>query len=201
MKYLLPLAILFVVAASCKKKDHTATSSYSESKGDFLILVVSDSLECAMEYREDLSPTTSLKASPVYAMAEFNSSTQNYDASIYAYGVGVSGVYSIIMPGAFNAVDFPKFSEYYEDTFIDSIPGNQLKENAVYNVLLDTSKIDLVLTPYYEDEIEDAWDKIKNLRIVFEYRKKYPDSRIGFLHIKKQNGEAKSYFFMNKYKP
>lgn len=201
MKNLFFLLFLSVAVISCKKKDHTAINSYSESKGDFLILVVSDSVEYALEYREDQSPTSVLNVTPVYATAEFNASIQGYDVSIYAYGVGIYGTYSTTLNGGFYPVNFPKFHEYYSDTFVDSIPGNQLKKNSVYTIELDTSKVDFILQPYYENKLEAAWNKIKDLRIVFEYRKKYPDSKIGFLHVEKQNGEAKSYFFMNKYKP
>lgn len=201
MKYLLPVVILFAVAVSCKKKETNHFSDASVSKGDFLILVVSDSVECAMEYREDLSPNTSLEASPVTASAQFNFTTQYYDASIYANGVGIYGSYSINVFGSYYVVDFPTFTEYYLDAFVDSIPGNRLKKNDSYMVTLDTSKVDFVLQSNYPNKLEEAWEKIKNLRIVFEYRKKYPDSNIAFLHIVRQDGEEKSYFFVNKYKP
>lgn len=150
-----------------------------------------------MEYREDQFPSSSLKKSPVFT--DINLTNGNYRVSIYPYGIGMSGLYYFDPITGF-AVDFPQFSEYYSDTFIDLIPGNQLEKHQVYSVPLDTSKIDYLVSSV-PGEVEPGWDKIKNLRIVFEYRKKYPDSNIAFLHIVRQDGEEKSYFFMNKYKP
>ena len=198
MKYLLPVVILFAVAVSCKKKETNHFSDASVSKGDFLILVVSDSLECAMEYHEDTNPSFGMSESPVYTTAEFNGG--NYDVTIYVKGVGMYGFYELNVVGCYCVVDFPIFQEYYLDTFIDSIPANQLDKNAVYQVELDTSKIDFVMAAY-PDKLEAAWDKVKNLRILYEYRMKYPASKIAFLHVVKENGEEKSYFFINKYKP
>ncbi len=200
MKNLTILIVLLLplIFSSCKKKE-THHASESVSKGEFLILVVSDSVECAMEYKEDQFPSSSLKKSPAYTLAEFGNGY--YNISIYMPGVGLYGSFAQDILDGYRVVDFPKFSEYYSDTFIDSIPGNQLKKNEVYATVLDTSKIDFIRYPYYEDEVNLAWNKIKNLRIVFEYRRKFPESQIAFLHVEKQNGEAKSYFFMNKYKP
>lgn len=164
-----------------------------------MILVVSDDVECAMEYKKDGFPTSALQKSPAYITAEF--SNGNYDVSIYTHGVGLYGFYEQNVSGGFWALDFPQFYPYYTDTFIDSIPGDQLNKNEVYTIPLDTSKIDFISYPKYEDKLQGAWDKVKNLRIVYEYRMKFPDSQIAFMRVEKQNGEAKSYFFINKYKP
>lgn len=200
MKYLLPLFILFAVSVSCKKKETNHPSDASVSKGDFLILVVSDSVECAMEYRRAPYSLSGMKESPLHVMAYFNSSTANLDVQIEVYGVGVFGMYTIITPGPPYVVDFPMFHELYSETLVDSIPGNKLANNVVYTVPFDTSRVDFIM---YSDpgKLESSWNKVKNLRLVYEYRKKFPDSKIAFLHVEKQNGEEKSYFFMNKYKP
>lgn len=192
---LLPVVL---VSLSCKKKEMNHPS-VSASKGDLMILVVSDDVECAMEYKKDGFYTSVLKKSPAYITAEF--SNGKYNVAIYTPGVGLYGSYVQNVVGGFWAVDFPQFFPYYTDTFIDSIPGDQLKRNEVYTIPLDTSKVDFISFPYYRDKIEEAWDKVKNLRIVYEYRMKFPDSNIAFMRIEKEDGEAKSYFFMNKYKP
>lgn len=197
MKYLLPLVILFTLAASCKKKE-TNHPSTSVSKGDFLILVVSDSLEGAIEYNEDSSPLTNMSESPVYTTGEF--SNGYYQIMIYMKGIGMYGFYEMDVLSGNRVVDFPVFEEYYSDIFIDSIPGNELDRHVVYNVELETSKVDFVMNTD-PGKVLAAWDKVKDLRLVFEFRKKYPDSKIAFLHVIKLNGEEKSYFFINKYKP
>lgn len=197
MKNLFFLLFLSITVISCKKKEQTENTPYSVSKGDFLMIVVSDSVEYARECKEDNFSSSSLKESPVFTDFEFTNG--NYRVSIYPYGIGMYGLYYFSPTTGF-AVDFPQFGEYYSNTFVDSIPGNQLEKHQVYSVPLDTSKIDYLVTSIPE-EVESGWDKIKDLRLVYEYRMKFPDSQIGFLHVKKEDGEAKSYFFMNKYKP
>lgn len=200
MKKLTVLIFLpvLIVALSCKKKE-TNHSSESVSKGEFLILVVSDSLECAMEYHEDTDPSFGMSESPIYTTAEF--SNGNYDVMLYMHGIGMYGFYEQNVVGGFWVVDFPVFEEYYSNIFIDSIPGSELDRHAVYNMELDTSRVDFIRYPYYKEEIFSEWDKVKDLRILYEYRMKYPASKIAFLRVEKENGEAKSYFFINKYKP
>jgi hypothetical protein len=188
------LLFLSIAAFSCKKKE-LIHSSETATKGELLILVVSDSLEYVSEYKS--SDLTKLKKSPV--LTDFEFIDGDYRVSIYPNGIGLYGLY-YFDPLTDYAVDFPKFSEYYSDTFIDSIPGNKLEKRAFYSVALDTSKIDYLVSSV-PGEVEPAWDKIKNLRLVYEYRMKYPEARIAFLNVKKQNGETRKYFFMSKYKP
>lgn len=199
MKKLTILILLpvLLVSLSCKKKE-TVHTSESVAKGDLVILEVSDSVECALEYRMH-DPSSQLKETPAHATAEF--SNGYYQTTIYVYGIGIYGMYNQEPVGFWAATEFPQFHEYYSETFVDSIPGNELERHEVYTVPLDTSKIDFFMTPYYPEEVESGWNKIKDLRIVYEYRMKYPHSKISFLCLKKANGEMKKYFFMNKYKP
>ncbi|WP_294672872.1 hypothetical protein [uncultured Fluviicola sp.] len=194
MKYLLPLII--IVAVSCKKKDINHTP-ISVSKGVFLAVVVSDSVEYAVEY--EANEFLSLNESPLNTSSVFNGTTgiTYYDMFIDAYGVGPITHYRMEVP-SFYAMEFINFYGYH---LVDSVPGEELDEHAVYNVSLDTSRIDFIFGSNLPEELEFGWSKIQNLRIVSEYRKNYPDSRIGFLYLEKADGESRRYFFMSKYRP
>lgn len=193
----LSMSMIFV---SCDKKTAKPSTQF-ESKGEFLMLVVSDSLEYAIEY-EKANEGALFYESP---LAD-NNLYQEFIDGYYRYVIHPT---ALEMTGMFYVdpiekvvVNFPTFNSYYP--YIDSIPGSQLKKQ-FYPISLDSSQVDFVI-PFYSNQWDgggwkSAWDKVRNLKIVYEYRGKYPKSKVAFLCLKKSSGETKRYFFMNKYNP
>ncbi len=211
MKNLVFFIALSLVFLSCKKEKQpdipVVTDNPSNSddpsnettiaKGEYLIIAVSDSVEYANEYHmNSASELTEIPMNISHKMVFINNQTY-YRKEIHAYGINL--ILGILCDSLITPLDFPYFTAQ-SGNFIESVVGNELERGEAYSLELDPLKVVSYSSPN-ETVLENSWSKIKNLRIVHEYRTLFPDSKIAFLYLKKQNGEAKSYFFMNKYKP
>lgn len=190
MKYLLILltATLFF---SCKKKEPIPYKPVS--KGNYLVLVVSDSLDYALEY---VGHTDYIGDTCATLYIEFNTATLLYRVDLYAHQVDViSAFYLNPFTDLLAVTGFPSFSRY-PGIFVDSIPGSSLKHSA-NPVALDTSKIVFMLGDH---EWTEAWGHVSDLYLLKEYRLKYPQSKVSFMSLTNAAGEKKKYFFMCKKK-
>lgn len=194
------LILLSIVFISCKKKPNH--SSRPVSKGEVLMVVVSDSLEYIIEY-ERVEKEAPFYPSPLMGDDLYSEFIDGHYRFFIVPNALETTTTFYIDPIENVLVDFPVFKGYYP--IIDSLSGADLGRHHFSSVPLDSSQVDFVI-PYYSNQWDgggwrSAWNKIKNVNIVYEYRKKYPDSRVAFLCLKKSSGETKRYFFMSKYKP
>ncbi|MFT5860889.1 MAG: hypothetical protein ACI865_003005 [Flavobacteriaceae bacterium] len=162
MKLIFTLLLCIPLLFACKKNEVAPSApSYYWSSGNFLILVIGDSLEAAYEY--NLTSTQLVNDSlPIeIESAALPTSTYNFDYWKFA-------------PNSDTLFWTNHQIFEWKEARIDA------KELWIANtpMLLDTSQFQSVIWPINPD-LEILWSEVENLEIVQSYRATNPTSKIG----------------------
>jgi hypothetical protein len=188
--FFIALLAFSICNSACKKKEFQPNPG-SVSNGNLLVLVVSDTLEYAIEY--DVQEGQ-LSDSPGTYYAEFDNATQVFDVQIAVGPFGALMLFQID-PFTEGVSEYPEMLDMGMPR--DSIPtGSYALGHTPFPLQIDSTHIHFI-HPSAKNWTA-AWTQISNLRIVKAYRNHSPNSKIGFYSLKNNQGIIKNYFLLVK---
>lgn len=197
MKSLITIVLFTFCITACKKKENKDNAE-PLSKGNFLVVAVSDDVDYAIEYKVN-SPLDSMPM--VFSAYQIDPVTLMFECYL---GMKVPGwelsFFKMNFIPMYTVNQFPTITTYVP--YVDSIPGSELQHTGE-KVNIDSTEIKILSDPSeyhlkWDRNWGPAWDKISDLKLVRNYRIHYPNSKVGFINFKHVNGENRRFFFMVK---